>query len=346
MKKLIDLQRKVVPEVLENMEKRYSILKEISLSSPIGRRMLAGKLNLSERVVRTEVEFLKEQNIINIDASGMFMTDEGIDVLENLSSFISEIKGITKLEDILTKRLGIKKIVIIPSSIDECPACSIDMAKAAGRYFFSIMREHKVIGITGGTTMHSFAENLPQMKTEMPLTIVPARGGLGEEVEIQANNIAAMVSKKLNGHYVLLHVPDNIDKDIMESITSIPQVKSTLEAIDEIDLLVFGIGNASDMAKRRKSSDKECMVIKERGAVSEAFGHYFNIDGEIVYETSTVGIKLDKYKALNDIIGIAGGKKKAEAILSIARINRNLVLITDESAANYLMEITGGFDDN
>ena len=116
--------------------------------------------------------------------------------------------------------------------------------------------------------------------------------------------------------------------------------------IDEIDLLVFGIGNASDMAKRRKSSDKECMVIKERGAVSEAFGHYFNIDGEIVYETSTVGIKLDKYKALNDIIGIAGGKKKAEAILSIARINRNLVLITDESAANYLMEITGGFDDN
>lgn len=59
-----------------------------------------------------------------------------------------------------------------------------------------------------------------------------------------------------------------------------------------------------------------------------------------------MGIKLDKYKALNDIIGIAGGKKKAEAILSIARINRNLVLITDESAANYLMEITGGFDDN
>ena len=114
MKKLIDLQRKVVPEVLENMEKRYSILKEISLSSPIGRRMLAGKLNLSERVVRTEVEFLKEQNLINIDASGMFMTDEGIDVLENLSSFISEIKGRTKLEDILTKRLGIKKIVIIP----------------------------------------------------------------------------------------------------------------------------------------------------------------------------------------------------------------------------------------
>lgn len=53
-------------------------------------------------------------------------------MLENLSSFISEIKGITKLEDILTKRLGIKKIVVIYSSIDECiPTCSIDMAKAA-----------------------------------------------------------------------------------------------------------------------------------------------------------------------------------------------------------------------
>ena len=344
MKKLIDLQRKVVPEVLENMEKRYAILKEISLSSPIGRRMLAGKLNLSERVVRTDVEFLKEQNLINIDASGMFMTEEGFAILENLSSFISEIKGITKLEDILTKRLGIKKIIIIPSSIDECPACRIDMAKVAGKYFFSIVKEHKIIGITGGTTMHSFADNLHQIKNDMPVTIVPARGGLGEEVEIQANNIAAMISKKLNGNYVLLHVPDNIEKDIMESISNIPQVRSTLDAIEEIDLLIFGIGNASDMARRRKSSDEECEVINKRGAVSEAFGHYFNINGEIVYETSTVGIKLTKYKRLKDIIGIAGGKKKAEAILSIARINSNLVLVTDESAANYLMEITGGFD--
>ncbi len=344
MKKLIDLQRKVVPEVLVNMEKRYAILKEISLNSPIGRRMLATKLKLSERVVRTEVEFLKEQNLINIDASGMFMTKEGTDVLENLSSFISEIKGITKLEEILTKRLGIKKIIIIPSSIDECPQCRADMAKIAGKYFFSIIKEHKMVGITGGTTMHSFADNLHQTKTEMPLTIVPARGGLGEQVEIQANNIAAMVSKKLNGNYLLLHVPDNIDKDIIDSISSIPQVKSTLDAIDEIDILIFGIGNAADMAKRRRSSEEECVVINERGAVSEAFGHYFNIEGEIVYETSTVGIKLEKYKNLKDIIGIAGGKKKAEAILSIARINNNLVLVTDESAANYLMEITGGFD--
>lgn len=342
MKKLVDIQRKIVPEILEIMEKRYFLLKEISMSGPVGRRTLSAKMGLSERVVRSEVEFLKSEGLINVEVSGMIITHEGNDVLENLMEFISEIKGISKLEESITNRLGIKKTIIIPSQLQSDTDFVNDMAKAAGRYFLSEIKGHKTIGITGGTTMYSFANCLPQSKKQSEVTIVPARGGLGEEVEIQANNIAAMISKKLNGNYSLLHVPDNIDKSIIESIISLPQVKSTVEAIDNIDMLIFGIGNAEDMAKRRKISFEEFELIKKKGAVSEAFGHYFNIEGEQVHETSTIGIKLDKYKELKDIIGIAGGKRKAEAILSIARINSNLVLVTDESAAQYLLKLTGG----
>lgn len=342
MKKLVDIQRKIVPEILETMEKRYFLLKEISMSGPVGRRTLSSKMGLSERVVRTEVDFLKSEGLINVETSGMIITYEGNEVLENLMDFISEIKGISKLEDSITKKLGIKKTIIIPTQVQLESDAVNDMAKAAGKYFISKIKDHKVVGITGGTTMYSFASCLPQSKKQSEITIVPARGGLGEEVEIQANNIAAMISKKINGNYSLLHVPDNIDKNIIESIASLPQVKSTIEAIENIDILVFGIGNAEDMAKRRKTSSEEFELIKKKGAVSEAFGHYFNIEGEQVHETSTIGIKLSKYKELKDIVGIAGGKRKAEAILSIARINRNLVLVTDESAAQQLLILTGG----
>lgn len=342
MKKLIELQRKIVPEILEIMEKRYFILKEISANFPIGRRALSYKVGLSERVVRTEIDFLKAQNLIVIDASGMMLTDNGNDLLEKLSSFISEIKGITKLEEQLTKCLNIKNVIIVPSEEDD--SSGAEMAKAAGKVFLSSLSGQRIIGVTGGTTMQSFASNLPVKKEKSDLIIVPARGGLGEDVEIQANNIAALISKKLNSTYVMLHVPDNIQKGIINSIKSIPDVKSAMQVIDDIDMLVFGIGKADEMARRRKSSKEEIDFILDSGAVSEAFGYYFNIEGDIVYETSTIGISLEKYKALHDIIGIAGGKKKAKAILSIAKINPNLVLVTDESAARYIMDITGGFD--
>lgn len=186
--------------------------------------------------------------------------------------------------------------------------------------------------------MFEFSEQM--QKREFPdMTIVPARGGLGEVLEIQSNNIVANLAGKLMARYELLHIPDNINKDIMSYMYSDPQIKSVVDDIQKIDYLVFGIGNAQDMARRRRTSDDQWQEIKRKGAVSESFGHYFDISGEIVYETGTVGIKLEQYKNLKSIIGVAGGRNKAEAILSISKINSNLVLITDESAAFRLMDL-------
>lgn len=348
MGNLIEIQKKIVPDILMVLKKRYALLKEISANGSIGRRLLSQRLNLSERTVRTEVDFLKAEGFINIESSGMKLTDKGKDIIDALRDSISEINGLNKIEDILTKRLGIKKIVIAEShhsDEDEVDSLTLEeMGKLASRYFISQMEKHQVVGITGGTTMYAFTSALPQQKDSRNQIVVPARGGLAEDVEIQSNNVAAMLSKKIHAQYKLLHIPDNVDKSLINSIISIPSIRDTVDTIENIDILVFGIGNAMDMAIRRKNSEEVCEIIRQRGAVAEAFGYYFDIHGEIVYETSTVGIQLESYKKLQDIIGIAGGKKKAKAILSISKINKNLVLITDESAARYLMDLTGGFD--
>ena len=77
MKNLLKIQQKLIPEVIEIMAKRYLILREISLSGPIGRRALATILQNSERIIRSETEFLKQQGLINVNLQGMTITDEG-----------------------------------------------------------------------------------------------------------------------------------------------------------------------------------------------------------------------------------------------------------------------------
>lgn len=112
MDNLIEIQRKIIPQAIDLMEKRYAILRQISVSEPIGRRMLSNILDISERATRTEVDFLKSQNLVDIAISGMTITDEGRYVLEQLDSIMSEVLGISELEQELKKVLGIKNVVI------------------------------------------------------------------------------------------------------------------------------------------------------------------------------------------------------------------------------------------
>ena len=87
MQEILDLQRKIVPELVEVLEKRYNVLRTIYYNQPIGRRMLASELNLGERVVRNEIDLLKSQNLIEINTPGMTVTKDGQHVLEGLKDF-------------------------------------------------------------------------------------------------------------------------------------------------------------------------------------------------------------------------------------------------------------------
>ncbi len=339
MKKLIHIQKKIVPEILEIMERRYFILKQISSNQPIGRRALANIVGFSERVVRSEIEFLKNQDLIEIHTSGMYINESGLETVDNLKEFMDEIMGIPQLEDYVRNKLGIKKVIIIAGNVEEETSIIKEMGKATYKYLMKIMQDHFIIGVTGGNTMFEFAECVQESKKNKEILVVPARGGLGKEVEIQANTIAAAIGKKLGGKYRLLHVPDNIGKDTLESLILEPEIKKTLDYIHNVDVLVFGIGRADDMAKRRKMAEDEFEYIRSKGAVAEAFGYYFNRDGEIVHETSTIGIDLGSFKATKNAIGIAGGTRKAEAIMAISKIKKDLILITDEGAANKILEL-------
>ena len=70
MDDILKLQQKIVPELIVLLQKRYNILRTIYYNQPIGRRNLASSLQLGERAVRTEIEFLKSQNLIKVSMPG------------------------------------------------------------------------------------------------------------------------------------------------------------------------------------------------------------------------------------------------------------------------------------
>ena len=72
--------------------------------------------------------------------------------------------------------------------------------------------------------------------------VVPARGGLGDKVENQANTIATVLAGRLKAKYRQLYVPDSVSGEILNSILAEdPGVKAVVEIIKSADILVHGM---------------------------------------------------------------------------------------------------------
>lgn len=337
MENLLEIQKKFIPQAIELMEKRYSILRQISISEPVGRRNLANIMGITERIVRSEIEFLKEQGLINVDISGMTVTEEGTKILDDLKNIMNDIMGLSNLQEKVRKKLGIKKVLLVPGSYDENNSLIKDVARCGAEYFLSILRDGDTVSITGGNTMLEFANNIKTDKKYHNVTVVPARGSMGKDLEIQSNNVVATTSKKLNSNYKLLNLPDELGDEAMKTIIQEPEIKNTLDFINKTNILVFGIGKADEMAKKRRIQEEKLEDIIKKGGVGEAFGHYFNQDGEIVCKLNTVAIDLDTFKDIKENIAIFAGVKKVDALIAMTKINKNFVLVTDEASANEIL---------
>src|SRR5699024_8282015 len=151
---------------------------------------------------------------------------------------------------------------------------------------------------------------------------VPARGGVGEEVENQANTIAAEMAKAEKGNYRLLHVPDPLSETLSQTLLHEPMVKEKLPIIQNEYFALHGIEDAITMDTRKKASQEHIEMLNKEQAVSEAFGYYFNEAGEIVHKVRTIGIHLEDLEHAN-VISIAGGKSKAQAIASFVKLEKS-----------------------
>lgn len=337
--KYLEVQKKVVPELLELLDKRYKILTTIYYNQPIGRRMLASYLGTGERIVRNEIEFLKKQGLININAEGMTVNYEGKKTLDVLKEFIHELRGLKEMEEFLKNSLELKDVLVVPGDADENKLILEEMGKSAADYLKNILKDKGIIALTGGTSVKKLVDNMPKTKEYKDILIIPARGGIGRNVEIQSNTLVAKLAEKLCADYRMLQLIDNVDYAEMYEILNEESIKDVVEKIHKADILIYGIGKAEEMATQRGLSQEKITKLLEKGAVGEAFGCYFNNNGEIVFSTPTVGIKGEDTKKLESLIAIAGGKSKAQSILGVQRYNKKNILITDEGAAKEIINI-------
>lgn len=336
-KTILDIQKRLLPDLIPVMKRRYHILQSVRVMQPVGRRVLADNLGLTERVLRGEVELLKNQNLLHVSNSGMSLTEDGLMILDGMEAFMRELTGINVLEERLKKVLGIKQVIIVSGDSDKSPWVKSEMGRACAKCMKNCLRGENIIAVNGGTTMAAVADMLtPDIGSN--LLFVPARGGIGEDVHNQANTICAKMAKNTRSQYRVLHYPDEVSEEMYKTVMKEPEMIEMMELIKSSSMVLHGIGNAITMALRRRTPQYIIEKLREKKAVSEAFGYYFNEDGEVVHKINTIGMKLEDLKNIRYVIAVAGGSSKAKAIRSyMKQAPENTILITDEGAAERLL---------
>lgn len=344
MNRWVALQQRLVPEIMAQLQSRYRILQHIEFLQPIGRRTLAVQLNSTERILRAEVDFLKDQGLVAVDSSGVRVTDAGRKLLADLEELIKELDGRAEMEQRLSQLLGIPQVIVVSGRLDEDPFVKDEMGFQLAQEIQRFLQAGDILAVTGGSTVAAIAERLPKISDPLPIEIVPARGGVGQKMGFQANSIAAMMAEKLGGTYQMLHLPDSLSDEAVQMLVQEPHIRDTLIQIKRARMVVHGIGQAMMMAKRRGFDDQLLEKLEKKQALAEAFGYYFDENGRVVHEMNVIGLRMADFAHVDKFVAVAGGRDKALPIIAVSRGIRQDVLVTDESCADEIWQRLQGGD--
>lgn len=334
-----EAQRRLLPEMNPLLQSRYRILQSIQLMQPIGRRTLAESLKMTEREIRKETDILREQGLLDSQKSGMVCTSDGELVIEQLRALVYEWSGLTQLGKALEQQLGLQHVLVVPGDYNDDETVLTLLGKEAAQQFLLTITNEQVVAVTGGKSVASLAQFLQPVDHQQNITFVAARGGIGHEMHMQANTLVATFAMQMDAQHRTLFLPEHLSEQAYQAMLTEPMVTEIMAYYDRADCVIHGIGSAEEMAIRRNTSTEDLRILEEKGAVSEAFGYYFNAEGQIVHRIRTIGIQLEQVEKCKHIIAVAAGKQKVNAMLSYFKVApKQTIFITDEAAAKAIAE--------
>lgn len=196
----------------------------------------------------------------------MTLTERGLEVYQGLELVMNQLLGMHQIEKEMTQYFGIQRCIVVAGDSDIQKKVLSDFGDVLTNTLNLLLPNgENTIAVMGGTTMAMVAENMGSLETEKRHNLfVPARGGIGEAVSVQANSISAVMANKTGGNYRALYVPEQLSRETYNSLLQEPSIQEVLTLISHANCVVHSIGRALHMAARRKMSDDEMVMLKQK----------------------------------------------------------------------------------
>ncbi|PRX35540.1 DNA-binding transcriptional regulator LsrR (DeoR family) [Orenia metallireducens] len=217
----------------------------------------------------------------------------------------------------------------------------------AADYLDNILKADSILGISWGKTMYNVVKSLNPSK-KLPIKVVQVIGAAAtNNPVIDAPDLVRHLATAYGGNYYYLYAPLFIKDDIAHNaLIKQPAIIQTMALAHRADIILTGIGalnNSTPNALWEGYLKEESLEnLRYKGAVGHICAHHYNINGELAdleEHNNIIGIELADLQKIDTVIGVAGGEIKARTILGALRGKHINVLITDDLAAQKVLEL-------
>jgi len=250
-----------------------------------------------------------------------------------------------EIEGRLVETFGLNQAVITAGEGLSRESLRRHIGIVAAEYLRNVLNDELKVGIGWGRTLHAVVEAL-SVEQRSGVQVFPLIGSMGQvTASFQVNDLARGLAEAFGGTWQALYAPAFVGEPRARDVLLChPDMKMVMETWDSLDMALVGIGY---FASQRQSSmffadyidEALLQALEKRKAVGDLCGRFFDIQGEqCILESGVIGISLERLRALDHVVGIAGGEEKVAAILGALRGGYLNVLITDIVTAQAVLE--------
>jgi DNA-binding transcriptional regulator LsrR (DeoR family) len=230
------------------------------------------------------------------------------------------------------------------------------MFGTASDYLHSFFKEGDRIGVAMGNTLNNVVSTNKTYEKHSDLLFVALEGSISritvEGTDVQGNELARKFADKFGGTYTQFLSPAVFsDPSVLDFFMKEKAVNYILDEFKRLNVVIVGIGvpDGGDhtLTKAGYMTSEERRSLVELGAIGDMclqfYDHNGNTDRYGFYNDRVAAMRLEDIRRIPSKIGIAGGTRKAEAVIGAIHGGYINILITDTECAKKLIELSEQF---
>ncbi len=253
-----------------------------------------------------------------------------------------------QVEAALVSEFGLHQVLLVNDQTDESGQRA-SVARAAAGLLRRRLSDGDVVALGMGRNVGAVPDFIgtPQPRAA---TFVSAIGGSPlVDTGVNPNEICRRLAEGFAGTAEVLYAPAYAATPaVRDAFINHDGVREVLERARTASVALIGIGNARDdsaVVRMGCFSVSEMRRLRERGAVGDILGSFFDVDGHAVVDgigDRVVAIGRADLEAIECVVAICSERDKSDAILGALRSGMVNVLVTNLSAARTVLELSGG----
>lgn len=259
------------------------------------------------------------------------------------------VPTVPTLESKLKSRFGLQDAHVLASGMRSPDMTLRGVGALAAEQIRVYLHDNMVVSLGSGRALHETVHAFRPVSVRQ-VDVAQMMGGIGAaDPDMDGNELARHLAEAMSARLYYLRAPYVVESAaIRDGLMKERDIRLVMEIARNADLAIVGLGSVSPplsgLLRAGYLTEDELRAIAETGAVGDICGQYIDIHGrvcELELYRRIITIDLPSLLAMKRLVAVAAWREKAPVILGALRGGFVDVLVTDETAAQEVLDLAG-----